>query len=263
MDQILTEQDVKALEEFGKGFAMWTFQAERFLDFLSRARALLAHRDLMIKERDDAVLNARRAVNAEIKANEELTEIRHALGGFAGPTYGISERVKKVVADRDFYAKQASEADDTIKLVTAERDTQAARVKELEGAKNEFGFNPRMMEMVTVMTSMAEELEKTSAELAAVKSDRDGIIAQAKETYTNFGFLCDIRDVLKTTKFGDNLVAAIKAMKEELDQARKDTEPDPNPVPEGHMIHIPAEYCGDSSRMHAYADGYLAGKGAK
>ena len=33
--------------------------------------------------------------------------------------------------------------------------------------------------------------------------------------------------------------------------------------PEGHMIHIPDEYCGDSSWMHAYADGYLAGKGAK
>jgi hypothetical protein len=37
----------------------------------------------------------------------------------------------------------------------------------------------------------------------------------------------------------------------------------PSCQPEGHMIHIPAEYCGDSSRRHAYADGYLAGKGAK
>ena len=174
MDQILTEQDLPI---------KWDeISPHRWCLIASRARALLAHRDLMIKERDDAVLKAQHAVNAEMKANEELTKIRHALGGFAGPTYGIAERVKKVVADRDLYAEQASEADDTIKRVKAERDTLAARVKELGG----------------------------------IASDR----CHAAPEYAS-------------------------------------------KPPEGHMIHIPAEYCGDSSRMHAYADGYLAGNGAK
>lgn len=179
MDTPMTEQDVKALETLATIMVPLT---KCDIGIASRARALLAHRDLMIKERDDAVLKAQHAVNAEMKANEELTKIRHALGGFAGPTYGIAERVKKVVADRDLYAEQASEADDTIKRVKAERDTLAARVKELEG----------------------------------IASDR----CHAAPEYAS-------------------------------------------KPPEGHMIQIPAEYSRNMKAMHAYADGYLAGKDSK
>ena len=81
--------------------------------------------DMLEKERD--------------AANQELSETRQALGGFLGPDYRISEEVKKVVSIRDMLAARANEAEQKMMLavsdlgaMTAERDTLAARVKELE-----------------------------------------------------------------------------------------------------------------------------------
>lgn len=127
MDKILTEQDLNEVESWNKlSPHRWCLIVTRARALLAQRDALKAERDQLVKERDDAVLRAHHAVNAEMKANEELTECRHALGGFAGPTYGISEEVKKVVAERDEARTKMMLAVSDLGTMTAERDTERA-----------------------------------------------------------------------------------------------------------------------------------------
>ena len=108
-------------------------QANARLD-QSNGELVAARGDLRVeKERADMLEKERDA------ANQELSETRQALGGFLGPDYRISEEVKKVVSIRDMLAARANEAEQKMMLavsdlgaMTAERDTLAARVKELE-----------------------------------------------------------------------------------------------------------------------------------
>ena len=214
MDQILTEQDLnKSWNNISP--SLWCLIA-------SRARALLAQRDRLVKERDDAVVKVHHAVTAETKANEELTECRHALGGFMGPTYGISEEVKKVVA---------------------ERDTLAARVKEIEERMAPYPSHlPERPALGLFAGGVPGAVSSTAVDpakpgLQPMKCPCGGKIEFGRERVgycQKCGASCRVMDP-----------------------------PAPTQPPEGHMVHIPAEYCGKSSLMHAYADGYLAGKGAK
>ena len=356
MDTPMTENDVRMLENMSASCLPLPLD-DVMVQIASRARALLVQRDGLVKERDDAVLRAQNAVNAEMKANEELTEIRHALGGFMGPRYGIVEEVKKVVAEREgqrknmrevkvllfpesegspvphpvivarvqhLLAEAASNAasSDTIcrlsrerdteraerqkayqKLdeVSCERDTLAARASSLEAQVNELlkthGTTALETSISATLADFGFHDEPGSTIVSRIREmgkSRDTLAARVKEIEERMApypshlperpalglFACGVPGAVSSTAV-DPAKPGLQPMKcpcggkiefgrERVGYCQKCgascrvmDPPAPTQPHEGHMVHIPAEYCGKSSLMHAYADGYLAGKGAK
>lgn len=270
----------------------------------------------------------------------EMSSILDAAGVESGVE--LPGRVARLVADRARFEQARLAAlegcNEAQKRWEAERATLAARVKKMndEGVKvrdlletyrhnkQNDTLNPLSFIVRRTLEDKDQQLTDLRKELALVRAERDGI-AKERTNSLNGKFLDEIRRATGCLLFGDNLVAAIKDMKEKLTLAKLNTFAPPcvpgtcplntapsstaaNPAkpglqpmkcpcggkiefgrervgycqkcgascrvmdpppsvpsqpPEGHMIHIPAEYCGNSSLMHAYADGYLAGKGAK
>lgn len=132
-------------------------QANARLD-QSNGELVAARGDLRVeKERADMLEKERDA------ANQELSETRQALGGFLGPDYRISEEVKKVVSIRDMLAARANEAEQKMMLavsdlgaMTAERDTLAARVKELEESRCGVAVIPADVDMLDMLCNHAK-----------------------------------------------------------------------------------------------------------
>lgn len=287
MDSPMTEYDVRCLEKVVTEVVPLTVH-EAMRGVIARARALLAQRDRLVKERDDAVLKVHHAVTAEMKANEELTECRHALGGLMGPTYGISEEVKKVVAEREGQRKNMREV--KVLLFPGSEGSPVphpvivARVQHLlavEAAEKE--SDHAVARLSRDLSEERTERQKAYQKLDEVSCERDTMAARVKELEGKVPCVpgtCPLNTATSSTavnpaKPGLQPMKCPCGGKIEFGRERVGhclncggscrvlDPPAPSQPPDGHMVHIPAEYCGKSSLMHAYADGYLAGKGAK
>lgn len=119
-----------------------------------------------------------------------------------------------------------------LRIITAERDTLAARVKELEDRPRGAAIIPADVpfkgcwndhETVKKYRGALEaEVANLRKELASVKAERDAVVGEKENGDKKDGhFLSQIRDALGRYVYGRDLVFAIKAMKEELESVTR------------------------------------------
>jgi hypothetical protein len=247
-------------------------ERDALLNVVPAVARLREERDTLaahVKEMNDTI---KRVVAERDALEERVTELLKTHGTTAREEcmsaalakYGFHDDAESTIVSR---IRQMGNA---LCEVRGERDTLAARVKELEGRRRGQSLifdSPNMSRARRVYVvfeyrdgSDTKVLIKDNNALGNRSIDFDAPVSStavnpAKPGLQPMKCQCGGKIEFGRERVGHCMTGGASC--------RVMDPPAPSQPPDGHMVHIPAEYCGKSSLMHAYADGYLAGKGAK